>query len=174
MISLYIATSLDGFIAKKDGSIDWLEDPKYEIEGEDYGYQEFFDSVDATIMGRSTYEQVLGFDVPFPYVDKRNFIFTHDKNYIPTFGRGFSDGVEKFMRNHHKSNLKFWLIGGGKVNTSFLEHNAIDEIRITSVPCILGDGIPLFNKAIDANQFKLKRRKEYDNGMCQFYFEKSR
>lgn len=65
-VKLYIATSLDGYIARKDGALDWLDNIPHP-ENEDYGYQEFYDSIDTVIMGRGTYEVVLGFDVDWPY-----------------------------------------------------------------------------------------------------------
>jgi len=75
-IVLYIATSIDHYIARPDGDISWLHAPEYAISGEDYGYKEFYESIETTLMGNITYKQFLGFDLPFPFPDKKNFIST--------------------------------------------------------------------------------------------------
>jgi dihydrofolate reductase len=75
-LKLYIACSFDHFIARANGDVSWLELPEYAIKGEDYGYADFYDSIDTTIMGNTTYKIIKGFDIPFPYKDKKNYVFS--------------------------------------------------------------------------------------------------
>ena len=75
-VKLYAAISIDGFIADGEGGVGWLEDEDFMSEGEDFGYMEFYNSIGITLMGNATYQQVLGFDVPFPYPDKKNYVFS--------------------------------------------------------------------------------------------------
>lgn len=169
-IRLYIATSLDGKIARQDGSIDWLDD--FNSPDEDYGYAKFLESVDTTIMGNSTYQQVLNLSPEFPYASKMNYIFTRNKE------------LEKhenviFITENHLSFVKslkerpgkdIWLIGGGKVNAFFLANNLIDELILFIIPVLLGDGIPLFEKINFSVPVQLSGSKSYDNGVMELKY----
>lgn len=174
-IVLYIATSIDGYIARKDGSIDWLEDPKYALENEDYGYYDFMKTIDTTLMGNSTYQQVLGFDMPFPYQETTNYVFTKTpKKKNEPFVEFFSGNIPEFIKTlKQKEGKDIWLIGGGKLNTVFLDNGLIDEIILSIIPITLGEGITLFvgAKKLDS-QFKLVSSKAYDNSFVQLHYVK--
>ena len=175
-VILYIAASIDNFIAKPDGNVDWLHDPSYELPDEDYGYKEFYDSIDTTLMGNKTYQVLLGFDVPFPYPDKKNYIFTRKEDYEDTeFVRFFSGDVVEFVRSLKQEPGKdIWLIGGGQINTLLLRAGLIDQIHLTMVPVVLGDGIRLFEGTSIFSQFELKQSLTYPSGLVQLQYQKKK
>ena len=171
-IKLYIASSLDGKIAKPDGNIDWL----HEIpnpNNEDYGYQKFYKSVDTTLMGNKTYQQILNFDVDFPYPDKTNYVFTNDpantKDDHATFIS--SDHVTFIENLKMKNGNDIWLVGGGQLNSLLLGHGLVDEMMIYIMPIILGDGIPVFSSLTDSSNLILKRLKNYSSGVVELIYK---
>ena len=170
-IKLYIAISLDGKIAKPDGGVGWLDE--FNAEGEDYGYKEFMNSVDTTIMGNNTYKQVLEFGADFPYWDKRNYVFTKDPGLK-------EDENVKYVSNDHASFVRglkeedggdIWLIGGGKVNSFFINNGFIDELIVFIMPRILGDGIPLFETLNGEVAIDLVKVKTYLNGVTALNYK---
>ena len=145
-IKLCTAMSLDGYIAKKDDSLDWLEgfpNP----EKEDYGVEAFMATVDVVVMGKRTYEQILSFDCEWPYSNCKLFVFTHDPNYSITAPNGhLLNGVneEAILTIKAASKKGVWVVGGGNLTKSFLEAGCVDDIMITIIPILLGDGLRLF------------------------------
>ncbi len=171
-VILYIATSLDGFIAGPDGNIDWLHDPDFEIPNEDFGYQTFYDSIDTTLMGNATYQQVLGFDVPFPYEGKTNYVFTRtasqEKDEHVTF---ISEDIPGFVKQLKEQPGKdIWLVGGGQINSILVEHDLIDQIILSVIPVKLEEGIPLFNDLNMLKKFGLEKSTSYENGFVQMVY----
>ena len=148
-VSVYIATSLDGFIARKDGELDWLNDANATVpEGEDCGYNAFMDSVDVLVMGRRTYEQVLSFG-KWPYektpvvVLSRNPIkFPAD---LPNTVTHSSEKPGVLYNRMSEEGAKHIYVDGGVTIQRFLTEGLIDELTITVIPIILGDGTPLFS-----------------------------
>ena len=145
-IKLYIATSLDGFIARENGSIDWLT--KYENNPEtDYGYSEFYASIGKVLMGRKTYEQVLGFG-EWPYREKKSYVFTRQKepmrreNNVEFVSEDIGEFVRQLKRNTEED---IWLVGGSQIIKVFFEENLVQDLIVFVVPIILGSGIPLFD-----------------------------
>lgn len=139
---LYIAMSLDGYIADIKGGIDWLS----EFEGEgDFGYSEFYDTVDTILMGRTTYEQILTFDCDWPYSGKKCYVFTNH-SHAPDKNVEFIHGdIPEFMNNLRvQPGSNIWLLGGAGLIDSFMKEELIDEFVISVIPIILGDGISLF------------------------------
>ena len=128
-VKLFIATTLDGYIAGPNGEIDWLK-----IGGDlDYGYQEFYASIDTTLMGHSTYRLTLA--VPeFPYPDKTNYVFTRGTPPPDTPHVRFVTGdIAGFVRSlKQESGSDIWLVGGGQVNTVLLRRDLIDEMVLMS------------------------------------------
>jgi dihydrofolate reductase len=173
-IILYIAASIDNYISKPDGSVDWLHDTDYELKGEDYGYTTFYKSIDTTLMGNKTYQGILDFDVPFPYPGKKNYVFSRSKKSTKddfvTFISGDIIGfIEKLKAEPGKD---IWLIGGGEINTVVLENGMIDQIILTIVPVILGNGIPPFQKHLIETKFALEKSQAFKNGLVQLTFNK--
>lgn len=147
MNKVFIATSLDGFIAGKNGEIDWLHDYP-DMENSDMGYEAFMQEVDALVMGRNTFETVCGFDIEWPY-SKPVFVLSESLLSIPEAYRdkaflvkGDIVSVLQDIRAKGYNNL---YIDGGKTINGFLQKDLIDEMTITIIPCLLGEGIPLFS-----------------------------
>lgn len=170
-VTLYIAASLDGYIARPDGSIDWLENDAYKLEGEDYGYNQFKETIDTTLMGNNTYKVVMGFDMPFPYPDKTNYVFTRTAHPTSEFVQFVQDDPVAFVKELKKQEGKsIWLIGGGQLNMQLLNACLVDEMIITFVPLILGRGIPLFAGGVSERMLKVQEVTNYKNGFVQVKF----
>jgi dihydrofolate reductase len=166
---LYTAASLDNFIARPDGAVDWLHSPEYFIENEDYGYSDFYQTIDTTLMGNKTHQFILDQDVPFPYPDKSNFVFSRSAiNQDTQYVKFMTGDIIEFVRKLKDDNGKdIWLIGGGQVNTLMLNYDLIDKIILSLVPIILGEGILLFNGNSKEAKFDLESSKSYKSGFLQ-------
>lgn len=169
---LYIAQSLDGFIAGKNGNVSFLDQFSLE-ELTDHDYHSFYENIDTTCMGNNTYKQVKGFGVPFPYVGKENYVFTRN----PAAGkekhvRFVSDDVAEFVNEQKaKDGKNIWLIGGSELNSYFLEKGLIDEIWLFIAPVPLGEGIPLFRSFSKRADFRPVKSKTYPSRMVLIHFE---
>ena len=164
-LQLYIAVSLDGYIAGPNGEIDWLE-----AGGDlDYGYGEFYDSIDTTLMGRATYEITQTVD-EFPYSSKVNYVFTRNRELQDTdHVRFISDDVSAFVRTlKEQEGDNIWLVGGGQVNTIMLNAGLIDDIILTTFPILLGEGIPLFAPGARRAEFKTVDCTTFETGLIQW------
>ena len=143
-VVLYIAASLDGFIATGDGSVDWLN--TFNAEGTDYGYAEFMTNVGATIMGGKTYRQVLTFG-DWHYKDIPSYIVTsqpladHPQEDIRRVDTDFATLIQNIKAETDKD---IFFIGGAELTRAFIEQDLIDRYRIFIMPVMLGKGIPLF------------------------------
>lgn len=168
-VVLYIAASLDGYIARPDDSIDWLEDKAYALEGEDYGYSEFTQTIDTTLMGHSTYKVILGFDTPFPLPTEINFVFSRSAGHADTAQVQFidTDAVAFVQELKQQPGKAIWLMGGGHLNTLLLNARLIDEIILTYIPIVLGAGIPLFAAGAQETRLNVSSSKTYPNGFVQ-------
>jgi dihydrofolate reductase len=169
--SVYIATSLDGFIAREDGSIDWLMEANKTIPaGEDCGYAAFMSSVDVLIMGRNTYEQVAGFEL-WPYEGKRVVVLTSrefDFRQGPNIQiEKSSESPQELLKRLSLEGCKHAYVDGGKVIQSFLSNSLIDRLTITTVPVLIGEGRPLFGMVSNDVKLKLAHSKAYDFGFIQ-------
>ncbi|MCG8475219.1 MAG: dihydrofolate reductase family protein [Cytophagales bacterium] len=175
-LSLYIAVSIDGFIAEKNGAVDFLHDKEYAVLDEDFGFKDFYGSVDTTLMGRKTFQEILGFDVPFPYVEKKNYVFTRNQNSEPHEYVEFvrEDPVSFVRKLKEQEGKGIWLVGGGIINALLLEHGLIDRMILTTVPVTLGDGIPLFAPGKTVHKFKFKSAKSFSNGFAQLEYSKKK
>ncbi len=173
-IRLYIATSLDGYIARPDGSVDWLESFPNPDQN-DYGYQAFLNEVDTTLMGRATYQEILNFGIAFPYADKVNYVFTRQTGLPDTeFVQFVSTDVVPFIQQLKKTSGKdIWLIGGGQLNTLLLQHDLLDEMIITIVPLALGKGIPLFAPSTLEKQMVLTENQTFKSGFVQLIYQRA-
>lgn len=143
--SVFIATSLDGFIARSDGSLDWLMEAT-PVDG-DHGYEQFMAGIDVVVMGRNTFETVLGFD-DWPYEGKRVVILSRTLNEIPRSLQGkvqlHRGPVRSLYDTLVGAGCQGLYIDGGLTVQSFLRENLVDELTITRIPVLLGDGLPLF------------------------------
>ena len=172
-LNAYIATSKDGFIARPDGDTSWLHGPDVEIEGEDFGYAEFYDRIDTTLMGRETYGAILRMGVPFPYPDKTNYVYSR----LARYEEPHIQWVRRDLVNHVR-NLKtqagkgIWLIGGAEIFQQIYVTGLIDELIITQVPVELGEGIALWNENSPGVPYETVAEKTYPNGVRQSHSRK--
>ena len=174
--SLYIATSLDGYIADKNGGIAWLDSIKIP-DDEDMGYLKFTEGIDALVMGRTTFETVLGFDVDWPY-QKPVFVLSTTLNEIPDSHKGKAHLVKGTLAEilgqiHKKGYLRLY-IDGGKTIQNFLKEDLIDEMIITVFPIVLGGGSPLFSETPKELAFELVDSKMYFNQLVQHHYIRNR
>lgn len=173
-VILFIATSLDGYIARPDGNIDWLNSIPNPEQG-DYGYEALLHNVGITVMGRKTYEEVLGFGVEWPYADLLTYVVTHDSHYRPSTPKTFilTSDIKHFIIEQKKSSTKdIWLVGGSQLNTAFINESLIDRMIISIIPKIIGEGIPLFaHKPIDS-VWKLENAKTFDTSVVTLTYVK--
>ncbi|MFS0872616.1 dihydrofolate reductase family protein [Paenibacillus xylanilyticus] len=142
-VVLYIAMSLDGYIARRDGSVDWLFD--VEGDGGDNGYAAFYQTIGTVVMGRSTYEEVLTLSEDFPYADRPTYVLSRSEQPPAPHVQFTTEYVETLIpRLKQASDDDLWIVGGGLLVQAFLEKQLLDEIEVAIIPKILGEGIPLF------------------------------
>lgn len=174
-ITLYIAASLDGYVAEKDGSIAWLENIP-NPDKNDYGYNAFINSIDTVVMGRHTYEIVTGFDMDWPYGQQHTVVVSSDREFpiktpnttiLSTLNRS---AIEK-LRAQSQSGI--WLVGGGQLLTSFLKLDAVDRIILFIMPVILGTGIRLFPRKVPFRSFHLESSEPYTSGVVRMTYIKA-
>ena len=166
-ISVYIATSADGFIARKNGDIDWL--PPGSDGGEDYDYAEFMSTVDHIVMGRNTFEKVLTFGA-WSY-DKKVIVLTSRDLTLPP---KLADKVEPLHLSPreliHEMNIrgaKGIYLDGGVTIQRFLHEGLVDEMTITIIPILIGEGLPLFGAVAKDIKLELVNSTAFGNGFVQ-------
>lgn len=145
-IVLYIAASLDGYIAKSSGAVDWLGGQGDDPDANN-GYDNFYSTIDTVIMGRITYEQVINELSPdiWVYEGKKCYVAATGKYETDTRAEFISEDIPGFVKKLKEQPGKdIWLVGGGKFIDQFIKQNLIDKYIITIIPTILGNGIPLF------------------------------
>ena len=154
----YIAQSLDGYIAGKNGELDWLEDIE-NPEKDDCGFAEFMSSIDALLIGRNTYEKVASFEV-WPY-DKFVYVasnsLSHVEKELSEKVKILTGSLPNMLSKLESDGIKKVYIDGGKLIQNAVELGLLNEITVTTIPIILGDGIPLFG--LSGRQTKLKLEK---------------
>lgn len=172
---VYIATSLDGFIATTDGGLDWLDEIP-NPEKSDFGYAEFMSGIDAIVMGRKTFEKVLTFDV-WSY-DKPVFVPSKSKISIP---KELTEKVEIITGNPKEliDQLKVkghqnLYIDGGITIQRFLEEDLIDEMILTKVPVLLGNGIPLFGNLTRRLYFSHEKTEVLNEMLVKSHYKRTR
>jgi dihydrofolate reductase len=172
---VYIATSLDGFIAASDGGLDWLEEIP-NPDKSDFGYAGFMSGIDAIVMGRKTFEKVLTFGV-WPY-DKPVYVPSKSKISIP---KELEDKVEIITGNpmklvdqlKEKGHQNLYIDGGVTIQ-GFLEDDLIDEMIITRVPVLLGNGVPLFDKLTQRLNFSHMRTEILNEALVKSHYKRVR
>jgi dihydrofolate reductase len=142
---LFIATSLDGYIATENDSLEWL----FKVNGEgDNGYSEFYKTVDTIVMGRRTYDWIIDYEQDqFPYKNKKCFVFSRSLKGSNEFVEFVNEDTKEFVKRQKQlEGDKIWIVGGGDLILDFLKEQLIDEFIITIAPTLIGRGIPLFKK----------------------------
>ncbi len=170
-IKLYIATTLDGFIAREDGSLDWL----YALPNPnqiDHGYQQFLSGIDVIVMGKSTYEEVLGFGIEWPYANCQTYILTSDRAYkTQTANTHTINHVDELTISKIKKEKNIWLLGGGKAIVEFINRGMIDEMILCMIPIVLGKGIKLFRKEVKETNFELMQVESFETGVVNLTYK---
>ncbi len=169
--AVFIATSLDGFIARKDGQIDWLNQANAVVPaGEDCGFSAFMSTIDVLVMGRKTFEQVLSFG-QWPYGSTPVIVMSHSLRSLPANApTGVSLSAENpadLVERLSKQGAKRIYVDGGLTIQSFIENNLINEITITVVPIIIGSGKPLFSEIKQDIHLELIASQSYGFGFVQ-------
>lgn len=174
--SVFIATSLDGYIADKNGGIDWLNSIP-NPENDDMGFVEFINGIDALVMGRITFETVLGFDVDWPY-DKPVFVLSNKLKEMPESHKGKAFLVKgtltEILDQIHKNGFYSIYVDGGTTIRSFLKADLIDEMILTTIPTLLGGGSSLFTDLPNELKFELINTKTYLNQITQNHFRRKK
>ena len=166
-VKLFIATSLDGFIARADGAVDWLY-----TDG-DFGMREFFASVDTALIGRKTHDQMVAWGHP-AYAGMENHVFSRTRRAddgVPV--RYVSADLEGFVGQlRRKPGKDLWLVGGGDLIAEFRERDLIDDVILSIHPVLLGEGIPLFPGRHEPLNLELTRCVEYERGLVQLWYQR--
>ncbi|MBT8298856.1 MAG: dihydrofolate reductase family protein [Maribacter sp.] len=174
--SVFIATSIDGYIADKNGGIDWLHSIPNPHK-DDMGYAEFINNIDALVMGRTTFETVCGFDVDWPY-DKPVFVLSNTLNEIPQshVGKAFliKGTLTEIIEQINKKGYYRLYIDGGTTIRNFLKADLIDEMIITTIPILLGGGSSLFTELPNELKFELITTKTYLNQITQCHYKRKK
>lgn len=174
-VKYLVANSLDNFIARKDGAVDWL------FTGGDYGMREFFASIDTMLIGRKTYEFALGQSPKRKSRSKkakgkrmfcsnmRNYVFSRTMKAAPDEDVVIiSENTGEFVRNlKSEAGKDIWLMGGGELARSLFAENLVDEISLNIHPVLIGSGIPLFPDIGHQIDLELTDCKAHDNGCVQ-------
>jgi dihydrofolate reductase len=170
-VVLYIAASLDGYIADPNGDIGFLA--RVETPGEDYGYGEFIKTVDTVIMGRKTYDKVLALGIEFPHREKQCYVLSRSK-------KGQDQNVEFFNGDirtlvallQQKEGLDIFIDGGSELVHELMKNNLIDTYIVSVVPVLLGAGIPLFKPGRSMQNLELRRCIPFPSGLVQLWYGK--
>jgi len=167
-VSVYIATSLDGFIARENGDIEWLHEGPH-LEGEDFGYAAFMGSVDVLVMGRRSFEKVLTFG-EWPYT-KRVVVLSSGEVAIPERLSGKVEGTSlppaALLDRLSKEGATHVYLDGGVTIQRFLAEGLVDELTITRIPVLLGQGLPLFGPLGKDVRLDHVETRAFDNGFVQ-------
>jgi dihydrofolate reductase len=164
-VSVFVGTSVDGFIARVNGELDWLP----EGGGEPHGYNEFFASVDALVIGRKTFETVLGFD-PWPYGDKRVVVLSSTpvdlsvaRGVVEQMAGDPADIVARLAASgaHHL------YVDGGITIQRFLRAGLVQRLVITRVPVLIGEGVPLFGSLPKDVRLTHVATRDFPSGLVQ-------
>ena len=171
---VFIATSLDGYIAGKNNEIDWLEAIS-NPDNIDMGYQAHMESIDALVIGRNTMELVASMDIEWPY-SKPVFVLSKSLKKVPDKleGKAFlvKGDIKSINNELNEKGYNNLYIDGGLTVQSFLKEDLVDELIITIIPILLGSGIRLFGELDRVLEFRCTKSEKYSNGICQNRFER--
>lgn len=166
---LYIAMSLDGYIAKKDDNIDFLS--IVETPNEDFGYSDFLQNIDTVIWGRKTFDKVLSFGNGVPHKDKKVYVISKSKQETIEHAEYASNAVELVKTLKLKTGKDIYCDGGAEIVYELLNHRLFDRIIISVIPHFLGDGIKLFKENNLEQKLQFKRSVSYPSGLVQLWYD---
>jgi len=167
LVKYFVASSLDSYISRKDGSVDWL------FMDQDYGMREFFASVDVAVMGRKTYDKALELSPEgLNFHGMKVHVFSH----LMAKGKQervevVSDAPDVWLKSiRAKPGKDIWLVGGGEMVREFLQRKLVNEIGISIHPRLLGDGVALYAQPYPETELQLVRSKAHPNGLLQVFY----
>jgi dihydrofolate reductase len=170
-VILYIAVSLDGYIAQPNDDLGFLS--IVEQEGEDYGYNDFIETIDAVIVGRKTYEKVISMGIEFPHADKDAYIITRtprpQKGNVKFYTGQLKTLVEKLKAEAGKN---IFCDGGAEIVNELLKDDLIDEFIISIIPILLGNGTKLFKDGRPETKLELTSIKSFEKGLAQLHYQR--
>jgi dihydrofolate reductase len=178
-VTIHMAASLDGFIARKDGRVDWLETSDQFAGGETLDptfVAAFLRTIDCYVMGSRTYETALRFEAQglgWSYGDKPTFVLTsRDLSRIRDTVEFHSGDLAQFVNGRLRPRFRsIWFVGGGAVSGECLRRGLADEVRYSILPILIGDGISFFDKLDRDVALHLAEVKAYKNGMVELLYE---
>lgn len=174
-VSAYIAASVDGFIARKDGNLDWLDAWNSVVpDGEDCGYGAFMKDIDVLVMGRKTYEKVLTHPT-WPYGKKRMLVLSSKTikfpKKVPNTVSHSRECPSHLCRRLGGEGVRRIYIDGGVTIQRFLAAGLVDDLIITTIPILIGEGTPLFGTLPGDVQLKCAKTKTYKFGFVQVHYQ---
>ena len=173
-VTLYIACSIDGYIARPNGSLDWL-DAIPNPDKIDHGYNDLLRKTSCIIMGRNTYSELLGFGIEWPYQDIMTYVVSNNSSFkpeTPSTEKLSGNIVEAVNKIKSRTVKNIWLVGGGQLVTYFLNQDLIDRMIISIIPAILGEGIPLFPNKPKESNWTLTESTAFSTGIVSLEYEK--
>ncbi len=166
---VYVAISADGFIARPDGSVEWLDRPRPKGN---YGWRVFYRSIDTCVLGRKTYDFSISFGMPEPCAGKKNYVFsrTLSKAASPKVSIVSEDVTVFAERLRSEKGKDIWLMGGAELIASFLDSGQVDKFIIHVIPRMIGEGIPLVAPRHRDLRLKLLATKRFPDGVVKLHY----
>jgi dihydrofolate reductase len=168
-LNLFIAASLDGFIAKHDDNIDFLK--SVERAGEDYGYAAFLESIDTIIWGRKTFDKVLGFGIGVPHAGKKVYVISRSQQGHYEHAEYNQDVVQLVTDLKQREGKDIYCDGGSEIIALLLKQALVDRIIVSVIPHLLGDGIRLFREGCPEQSLVLESSISFPSGLVQLRYD---
>ncbi len=169
-VSVFIASSVDNFIATDDDRLDWLHAAAK--DGEDYGYDSFMSTVDGMAMGRGTWNHIESID-PLPFGDRKLFVFTHRPPQNDRQGVTFWERApDKALAEWTALGLEHIYLDGGQLISSFLARGLVDDLLLTKIPILLGSGKPLFSRFGRTTKLSLDAVESFPSGIVNIRYSR--
>lgn len=170
-VILYIAMSLDGYIATPDNGLEFLS--LVEEKDQDYSYKDFVNIVDTVIVGRKSYEKVLSMGLEYPHTNKELYIVTRTPRPTEGSTKFYTGNLKELVLDlKTKRGKSIYVDGGAEIANEMLMDNLIDEFYISIIPTLLGEGISLFKSGRPAQNLKLVSSISYNKGLVQLHYVK--
>ncbi|HSC84862.1 MAG TPA: dihydrofolate reductase family protein [Pseudomonas sp.] len=166
----YVAASLDGYIARPDGRLDWLE--AIQATGDDHGFNAFYEGIDAVLMGRLTFNALQSFGYSWPLRGKPCTVLTRNPLAQPPEGveMRHCTPIEALADFAEQGYQRIWLVGGGSLAGNCFAAGLLDELVVSLVPYLLGAGIPLFSTGLERS-LKLHEQRSFASGVVQLHYQ---
>ena len=166
----YVAASLDGYIARPDGRVDWLK--PIEESGDDHGYQAFYASIDGLLMGRMTYESILAFGGEWPYPGKPCLVLTRNEPLQTSPDVQISHDTPALALEQLAAAgcTRIWLVGGGSLAGTCYSAGLLDELVVSLIPHLLGAGIPMFATGLE-RRLQFREQRSFPTGVVQLHYQ---